>query len=75
MFEKQMNLIEDLFVKHVQVTQDFWNLECDLLYDFKYYFYGYNPKNLVQTRLSGPRKKNQNSFIALAERLAGLRTG
>lgn len=33
-----MNKIEELFVKHSNNTDGFWNVECDSAYNFKYYF-------------------------------------
>lgn len=51
-FEKQINKIEELFVKHSTNVDGFWNIECDSAYNFKYYFNNFNSINLSGTRIA-----------------------
>jgi hypothetical protein len=49
-FEKQMDKIEELLVKHKN-NSDFWFVECDIAYNTKYYYTNYNPNNLTGIRV------------------------
>jgi hypothetical protein len=51
-----MNKIEELFVKHAHNSEDFWPVECDSAYNFKYYYNSFNSINLVGTRITTGRK-------------------
>ena len=55
-FERQMNKIEQLFVKHAHTGDEFWSIECDTAYNFKYYFSSFNSINLAGTRIMTGRK-------------------
>jgi hypothetical protein len=55
-FERQMNKIEELFVKHAHTGDEFWQIECDVAYNFKYYFNSFNSINLMGTRIMTGRK-------------------
>ena len=51
-----MSKIEELLVKHAQQTDGFWSVECDVGYNFKYYFNSFNPINLIGTRIKRGKK-------------------
>lgn len=51
-----MNKIEELFVKHSHNSDDFWNVECDVAYNFKYYFNNFNSINLTGTRITSGKR-------------------
>jgi hypothetical protein len=51
-----MNKIEELFVKHSHTIDGFWLVECDVGYNFKYYFNSFNPINLMGTRILTGKK-------------------
>jgi hypothetical protein len=55
-FERQMDKIEELFVKHAHTGDEFWLIECDVAYNFKYYFNSFNSINLTGTRIMTGRK-------------------
>lgn len=60
--EHQYNMIEDILTKITYASIDFWNVECDAAYDFKYYFKESNPNRLIQFKMN-PNKKKAKDMI------------
>ncbi len=45
-----------------RTTLEFWNLECDLAHNFKYYFKEYNSNRLIQFK-TNPTKRRPKDMI------------
>ena len=44
-------------------TLEFWNLECDVAHNFKYYFKEYNSNRLIQFKTNPTRKRAKDMIF------------
>ena len=61
-FEQQFEKIEDILTKVAANSLEFWNIECDVGHNFKYYFKEYNSNRLIQFK-TNPNKRRAKDMI------------
>jgi hypothetical protein len=49
--KNQERIIVNLFQSTIDTTKDFWNIESDVMHNWRYYFASHNPENLKTKKL------------------------